>query len=123
LNGDVRDEALWRLSEPFFRWGTGRCWIAPSLEYKAVAGDETEDEENLTVCREVMTLKEAHDMAEKALEGKHFPRKQPGDYHMVGRAAPLQHIWHQTKSFPVKEKVLDFGAAYRKGLAKFPAKQ
>jgi ribonuclease HI len=36
LNGDMKNEALWRLSEPFFRWGTGRCWIAPSLKHKAI---------------------------------------------------------------------------------------
>jgi hypothetical protein len=132
LNGDVRDEALWRLSEPFFRFGIGTCWIAPSLEYKVTGEDELEEEEVWVVRREVMTLREAQeedammlkdDMAEKALEGKPFPRKQPGNRHMVRRAAPLKHIWRQTRSFPPKKKVLDFGAAYRKGLAMFAAKQ
>ena len=53
------------------------------------------------MCRKFITLKQEQEedaqqlrgeMAEKALEGKPFPRKQPDDYHMVGRAAPIRHI-------------------------------
>jgi hypothetical protein len=33
LQGDVKEEALWRLSQPFFRWGVGKCWVALTLQY------------------------------------------------------------------------------------------
>jgi hypothetical protein len=75
VNGDVKDEALWHLSELFFRWGTRRSWIAASFEHKVVEEKDMEEEDR-TVYREVMTLKKAQDedakelpdeMAERAL--------------------------------------------------------
>ena len=32
LEGDVKEEALWRLSQPFFRWGARTCWVASTLQ-------------------------------------------------------------------------------------------
>jgi hypothetical protein len=31
LGSDACEEALWRLSKPFFRWGKGTFWIASTL--------------------------------------------------------------------------------------------
>jgi hypothetical protein len=93
---------------------------------------EEDEADDWTVCRGMMTLKEAqeedamelrHDMAEEALKGKPVPRKQRGDYYRIGKAAPLQYIWHRTKVLPKKEKTVDFAALYKKGLAMHAAKQ
>jgi len=123
LEGDVREEALWRLSKPFFRWGAGSCWISPSLQMDEVC-DEPSEEEDWTVYRPVMTLRQAKeedarelkkDLAKKYMESRPFlPRKDATHNNEAPKAALLRHLWRHTKALPKPPKVFDYGKLYKK---------
>jgi ribonuclease HI len=126
LEGDVWDEALWRLSKSFFRWGSGVCWISPSLQYgNGVEGTLDAEEEDWTVYRPIMTLKEAQKedaaelrryMAVKHLEGRPLPRKEHTSEVETKKAPPLKHLYRQAKPLPIRPKQLDYAKVYRQVL-------
>jgi hypothetical protein len=128
LARDVREEALWRLRQPFFRWESGNCWIAPTLQLgNSVKRYLEEEEEDWTVYRLIMTLKEAQEadaresrryLNEKDLETRDIPRKEHTEEEEVRKAAPLRNIWRQTKALLKQSTLLDYSEMYRKCLEK-----
>lgn len=116
LDGDAREEALWRLSKQFFRWRSGTCWIAPSLS-------NVEEDEDWTVYRPIMTLKEAQE--EDALEmsrwriGEYMekktfiPMKEVTSHSASSKAKPLKHLWRYTKPLPKPPKSFNYAELYK----------
>lgn len=126
LAGDVYKEALWRLSRPFFRWGNGNCWIAPTrLEGNGTGEEEEEEEEDWTVYRPIMTLKEAQAedarelrryLAEKECEERGLPIKEDTGEDERKKAEPLKHVYHQAEALPHQTKTVDYSKLYTKVL-------
>jgi ribonuclease HI len=124
LAGDVYEEALWRLSKPFFRWGSGNCWIAPTL-LEGNGTREYEEEEDWTVYRPVMTLEEAQEedaqelrqyLAEKKCKERGLPIKEDTSADGWKKAEPLKHVYHQAEVLPHQTKTVDYSKIYRKVL-------
>lgn len=126
MEGDVREEALWRLSKPFFRSGSGVCWISPTLQNgNGIEGLSEADEENWTVYRPIMSLKEAQEedardlarhMADKHLDTRCLPRKEHTAEVKLEKAPPLRHLWHQAKVVLKCPKTVDYSKVYRRAL-------
>jgi ribonuclease HI len=126
FDGDARHEALWRLSKPFFRWGTGICWVAPSLQYEPDTEALMEEEEDdWTLHRPIMTLRGAQEedtrelkryFVEQHLESRPFlPQREATQRKKVAKAIPMKHLWSQTTALPKPPKMIDYGKLYRKG--------
>lgn len=120
LEGDMKEEALWRLSGRWFTWGEGRCWICPSLQQPHTFEDGAEDDP--TIVREdwQMSLQEAQKADEKALgeymgnqKAEKLGAEMTGGRQDVGKARPLVHLWSRTRKL---ERPKDFRAAYKRAL-------
>lgn len=123
LEGDIREEALWRLSKPFFRWGLGRCWVAPTLQDgNGCVTVETSDD--WTIYRAVPTLREAQEddvhelrryMAKKFVKDRpYLPKKMPTRHDQQSRATPLKHLWRHAKVLVKPPKGFNYAKLYRK---------
>ncbi|KAH7406896.1 hypothetical protein DE146DRAFT_753440 [Phaeosphaeria sp. MPI-PUGE-AT-0046c] len=124
LEGDVREEALWRLSKPFFRWERWPCWVAPTLRDGNGIG-EYEEEEDWTVYRPVMSLKEAQEedarelrwyLAEQECRDRGLPIKEDTSADGRTKANPLRHVYHQAEVLPGRMEMMDYAKIYKKVL-------
>jgi ribonuclease HI len=126
LEGDLREEALWRLSKSFFHWGSGVCWISPTLQHgNGIEGTLDIEEEDWTVFRPIMTLKDTQQedaaelrrhMADKHLEGRPLLRKEHAGKVEMKMAPPLNHLYRQAKALPKRSKEFDYAKIYRRAL-------
>ncbi|OAL04906.1 hypothetical protein IQ06DRAFT_302041 [Phaeosphaeriaceae sp. SRC1lsM3a] len=125
LEGDVREEALRRLSKPFFRRGKGPCWVAPTLRDGNGVEEYEEEEDDRTVYHPVMTLKEAQQedaqelrryLAELECRARGLPINEDTSVDYMRKAKPLRHVYPQAKTLPPQMKRVKYAKIYRKVL-------